>query len=321
MLGFSDEIFKTLNAGKISEQLQPSISDRINHIAELFHDFAVVDIFQFTQELSGELKVADYAASMLTQPRVWIRITKGNAVTVNDDLEANAIPFQKDKILPLAFSFESGVKLDSLTSKQISLFEIQDRSSQIAGAAVPAKPGEHWWDCCCGAGGKSLEIFDSVPGVKITATDSRTTILKNFRERTAKYHSQLATTVVDLELPLSKNFFGNRFDGIIADVPCTGSGTWGRSPENLKFFNEDSIQSYVKRQQTIISSALPFLKSNGTLVYITCSVFKSENEEMALWIAALPGMQLTESKFINGIDAYADSMFYAIFAKSGNQPA
>jgi 16S rRNA (cytosine967-C5)-methyltransferase len=314
--GPDDDIFKTLNAGKISEQPQPLVADRINHIAELFPDFAVADIFQFKQELSDGLMVDDYVASMLVQPRVWIRVTKGNATTVNDDLEANAIPFEKDKSLPSAFSFEPGVKLDSLTSKQINLFEIQDRSSQIAGAAVPAKPCEHWWDCCCGAGGKSLEIFDAVPGIKITATDSRATILKNFRERTEKYHSQLSTTVVDLELPLSKNFFGSKFDGIIADVPCTGSGTWARSPENLKFFNEDAIQNYVKRQQTIIASALPFLKSNGTLVYITCSVFKAENEDMANWIAALPGMKLSESKFIDGTRNFCDSMFYAKFMKT-----
>ncbi len=314
--GPDDEIFKTLNAVKISEQIQNSITDRINHIAELFPDFAAAEIFQFKHELSGEMKISEYAASMLVQPRVWIRVTKGNAAAVSDELEANEIPFEKDQMLPLAFSFESGVKLDTLKSRQNNLFEIQDRSSQIAGAAVPAKPGEHWWDCCCGAGGKSLEILDTIPGIKITATDSRATILKNFRERTEKYRSQLSTTVLDLEQEVPLNFFGSRFDGIIADVPCTGSGTWSRTPEYLTFFNKELVTDYVNRQKAIISSSVPFLKSQGSLIYITCSVFRMENEEMAAWIASLSGMTLKEEKFLDGSGEKSDSMYYAIFVKA-----
>ncbi len=313
--GPDNDIFKTLNEGRISEENNDSVAERIRHVCEVFPDFRHTDIFPFISGLSGELSVADYAASMLVQPRVWIRIAQGKEASVIDDLEANGISFEKDQELPLCYSFDPGVKLDALISKQKGHFEIQDRSSQLAGGVIPARTKEHWWDCCCGAGGKSLEVFDKIPGIRITATDSRASILKNFRERTQQYHSQLATTVLDLEQQVSESFFGSKFDGIIADVPCSGSGTWGRSPENLKFFKEHSIEHYVKRQQTIISSALPFLKSNGTLVYITCSVFKAENEAMASWISALPGMQLIESKFINGIETRADSMFYGVFVK------
>jgi len=313
--GDQDEIFKTLNNGMIAETALPTIAERIRFIAEIFSDFNVNDIFPFALPLSGNISGSDYAESMLTQPRVWIRIKEGKVATVIDDLEANGIPFEKDEENSGMLSFNSGVKLEVLNSKQKGFFEIQDRSSQLAGAAIPAKKGEHWWDCCCGAGGKSLEVFDKVPGVKITATDSRAAILKNYRERTQTYHSQLSTTLLDLEQPVSPGFFGSKFDGIIADVPCSGSGTWSRTPEYLRFFDAETIANYVKRQQTIIAATIPFLKTGGTLIYITCSVFKAENEDMAEWISSLSGMKLESQKHINGTSVLADSMFCGIFVK------
>ncbi len=313
--GPDNDIFKTLNEGRLSDENSGSIADRIKHVAEVFPDFRLTDIFSFTAALSDDISVTDYAASMLVQPRVWIRIAQGKEKSVIDDLEANGISFEKDKELPLCYSFDPGVKLDALVSKQKGYFEIQDHSSQKAGATIPAKSGEHWWDCCCGAGGKALEVFDKVPGVKITATDSRASILKNFRERTQQFHTQLSTTVLDLEQPVSASFFGSKFDGIIADVPCSGSGTWSRSPENLRYFNEGALTDYVERQKKIVSSAIPFLKPNGSLVYITCSVFTCENEEMVEWVTSIDGMKVSESGFINGSSALSDSMFYAIFSK------
>ncbi len=313
--GPGDEIFNLLNSDALIPADRLIANDRIQQITELFPAFQLADIFPFDFELSGGLTAPAYAKSMLVQPRVWIRIISGKENEVFEELQSNDIPFNNDIVTTSAVSLEPGVKLDGLVTKQKGYFEIQDRSSQIAGAAIPALTGEHWWDCCCGAGGKSLELFDKVPGIRITATDSRASILKNYRERTEKYHAQLATTVLDLEQPVAQNFFGNRFDGIIADVPCSGSGTWSRTPENLQIFKDAVLAGYVTRQKAIITASISFLKSKGRLAYITCSVFKAENEEMAAWIASLPGMSLQVEKFIDGWGEKADSMYYSIFVK------
>ena len=106
-----------------------------------------------------------------------------------------------------------------------------------------------------------------------------------------------------------------KFDIILCDAPCSGSGTWARSPEQLFFFNEKSLGAFAERQQKIVTNTLPFLKEDGLYFYITCSVFKKENEEMAAWIASRFSLQLLEQKYIAGYGAGADTMFVGVFWK------
>src|SRR5690606_23481303 len=62
-------------------------------------------------------------------------------------------------------------------------------------------------------------------------------------------------------------------DLIILDVPCSGSGTWGRSPEYLRFFDEKEIDHYAALQKKILTNSIPYLKKDGIILYSTCSVF------------------------------------------------
>ena len=66
---------------------------------------------------------------------------------------------------------------------------------------------------------------------------------------------------------------------IIADVPCTGSGTWGRTPEQLYYFEDRKIEEYASLQKQIVTNVISHLAPGGYFLYITCSVFKKENEE------------------------------------------
>ena len=155
--------------------------------------------------------------------------------------------------------------------------------------------------------------------IQITATDKRESILKNFNLRLSveqKRNVQLA--FADLEIADIKFNKRKLFDGILADVPCSGSGTWGRTPEMLNNFNLELLLEYTNRQKTILSNILPYLKPGGKLIYITCSVFRVENEEMATYISGLNGMKQLESAFVNGLPYNSDSMFYAIFERNGS---
>jgi 16S rRNA (cytosine967-C5)-methyltransferase len=105
------------------------------------------------------------------------------------------------------------------------------------------------------------------------------------------------------------------FDGIIADVPCSGSGTWSRTPEMLSIFRESTLKEYRDRQIHIIQNISGFLKKEKNLVYITCSVFKKENEDMIEAITQKTGLKLLESQLIQGYDRQADTMFVSLLAK------
>ncbi len=119
--------------------------------------------------------------------------------------------------------------------------------------------------------------YDINDEVQLTLSDKRRSILETLRKRFAKagiknYHSFVADLTTDnRQLPTVK------FDLIIADMPCTGSGTWARTPEQLYYFDKKQIEKYSMLQKQIVENIIPYLKPGGHLLYITCSVFKKEN--------------------------------------------
>ncbi|HEY2721190.1 MAG TPA: Fmu (Sun) domain-containing protein, partial [Chitinophagaceae bacterium] len=176
-------------------------------------------------------------------------------------------------------------------------------------------PPVHAWDSCAGSGGKSLLLYDIDPSVNITVSDIRKSILTNLGNRFAeagirKYRSYF----MDISQPGMK-FRDNKFDLVICDAPCTGSGTWSRTPEQLHYFDQTKIETYSSLQKKISSNIVPYLKENGFLVYITCSVFKKENEEVTQHIASETGLNLLDSKMLKGYEKKADTMFISLFRK------
>jgi 16S rRNA (cytosine967-C5)-methyltransferase len=106
---------------------------------------------------------------------------------------------------------------------------------------------------------------------------------------------------------------GSPFDYLLADVPCSGSGTWGRNPERLYFYRPEETAAYQARQQSIITFAIPMLKKKGSLLYMTCSVFRQENEDMAMYITEKLGLQMVQQQVFKGYETRADTMFAALF--------
>lgn len=288
---------------------------RIKHFQTLFPAFKINDLFPYDLPLSGNLQRADYAISMLKQPAVWIRISQQRVDEVKEILSAKAIPWHADSLNASTIAVDPATDIRSLDSFTKGYFEIQDRSSQECGLAIPAGNGQHWWDACCGAGGKSLQLLDRFPGVRITATDIRQSVLSEFNQRLQRSgRRDIPMTALDLEsdtIPFPTGFF----DGILLDVPCSGSGTWGRTPEWLTQFNQQTISLYTEKQKRITERVVPFLKTGGSLMYITCSVFRDENELMAGYTLEHHSLKLVDQHFVNGSRSLSDSMFYAIFKK------
>jgi len=107
---------------------------------------------------------------------------------------------------------------------------------------------------------------------------------------------------------------GQTYDLIICDAPCSGSGTWGRTPENLIHFKKESINQFSSLQKKIVSNTVPHLASNGYYLYITCSVYKEENEGVVAFIEdKFPHLQLKSKALITGYKKKADTMFAALF--------
>lgn len=266
-------------------------------------------------EFSAGLDKVSWFKSLLTLPKMFIRVRKNNAV-IEHILQENNIEFQKPG--PQTISLANGINLANILPEK--MYVIQDRSSQSSLepyfkiAHSRADQPLNIWDTCSGAGGKMLLLKDHLKESNILCTDIRPGILHNLRERAKLYgHRQVQTRLLDAGKTEQVNQLKETFDLVLSDVPCTGSGTWARTPEQFYFFDPGNIQKFATLQYTIANNACKKVQPGGHYVYITCSVFSAENESVVeRLLAENPHLQLLQQEFINGIPNQADCMFVAV---------
>ena len=196
---------------------------------------------------------------------------------------------------------------------------IQDYSSQQVlgplGRVIDVATKFSCWDCCAASGGKSILLRDHYHHAELTVSDLRESILFNLRNRFKRAGIKNYTSfVADLslvDLPVKKIF-----DLVICDAPCSGSGTWSRTPEQLLFFKNEKVIDYSSLQKKIALNATKGVRQGGYFLYITCSVFSKENEGVVEFIRSECGMQLLSAEYIKGYQEKADTLFTALFLRS-----
>jgi 16S rRNA (cytosine967-C5)-methyltransferase len=263
---------------------------------------------------SEGINKADWLRSMLSRPKLFLKVVP--------QYYNEVLQLLKEALLVFETFDECGIALPNGTSVEKILspkmYRIQDASSQQTAKFFQVKNNESCWDCCSGAGGKSLLVKDIAPRSLLSVSDVRKSILENLAERFRLYGYPipecLLLSVADAQQTQSI-LTNRRFDHIIADVPCSGSGTWARTPEQLYYFDAATLCSFSKRQKEIAHNALRYLRPNGgTFTYITCSVFAEENEAVVTDILEKnSALKLVQQKLINGLASAADSMYVAVF--------
>jgi len=272
--------------------------------------FHLEDIFPFEYELSNGISKEDWLYSLLIQPDLFIRVRKKKE-RITTLLHQNGIAYQW--LYENCMSLPNGVAIDKML--QADDYVVQDASSQLTGNYFHPEAGEYWYDCCSGAGGKSLLLKDLQPEVKLSVSDKRGSILDNLEDRFRLYHHKLPESfLIDLtdEEQLELSFGGQQFDGVICDVPCTGSGTWARTPEQLYYYDPANLENVTQTQKTIAKNVAQYVKPGGRLIYITCSAFKEENENVVAYLTSETSLKEEHTELINGTDYKADSMFVSV---------
>lgn len=275
--------------------------------------FQLERLFPEGVDMSAGISRGAWLSAMLQQPLLFIRVRKARQ-KVEEILAGNGITYTAIGAHTLALP--NGAPIDKLLPDEV--YVVQDASSQETGKWFQPAKNEHWYDCCSGAGGKSLLLKDIEPTVKLAVSDIRDTILHNLRDRFRRYgHQAPAAYVTNVSdaTALAASLKGARFDNIICDVPCTGSGTWARTPEQMYFFDVAQVARFSQLQLTIATNVAAYLKPGGRLHYITCSVFQQENGAVVDKLVAATGLKLLEATLINGIAQKADSMFIAVLEK------
>ena len=251
------------------------------------------------------------ALSHFSQPRVFIRVRPGKQQKVNDIIDRNGLAAMA--VSDSSWSFPQGLSLEAFFDLDRDVV-IQDLSSQKVAGFFPEKlaPGALVWDACAASGGKSILLNDSFPKIKLQVTDIRETIIMNLRKRfEAAGIVHFKSFVSDLTKPLMPNNTG-AFDLVVADVPCSGSGTWRRTPEQLYYFKTERIAEFSELQKKIVSNIAAAVKPGGYFLYITCSVFREENEAIIEWLTAHSNLNVSKMGVINGLEFRSDTMFAAL---------
>jgi len=303
-------------------QLQPAWNEQISApVSEKLTlsgagDLIADQLFPFTGELSAGIDANAFALSYLQQPHFFIRIRHNKQDKIQAILKQANVPFELHENRT-TLALPNGTKIEELIPDK-SWYEVQDASSQQTGLLFKPAKGQRWWDCCAASGGKSILLKDQEPNVQLLVSDVRRSILENLQQRFAAAGvKNYEARVADLTNPAFPGTMGNvKFDGIILDAPCSGSGTWGRTPESLSFFKKEEIQRYQDLQKRIADNVIHFVKPGGTLIYITCSVFKKENEDMVAFIEANSDLRKEEGGVIPGYGSGADTMFAVKFRRN-----
>lgn len=218
-------------------------------------------------------------------PSTIIRLRTPEAAS---ELTAEGIALAPADLLSSAQRIEAGDITATQAFRQGRVV-IQDAGSQLVAALMGRADqgeGDRILDCCAAPGGKTLAIADRNPRSLITAVEihpHRARLMKNLLSSDATIPSaQIHIVAADVRhLPVSQTF-----DRVLADVPCTGTGTLSRNPEIKWRLTDDDLQELRQIQLGILRFALHYVAPGGRLVYSTCSLEREENDDVVETILA-----------------------------------
>lgn len=266
-----------------------------------------------------------FLKNLEAKPPLYLRANYADKVTeIENELKAagfEVTTIRRDSGL-ITFAVKGTTPIYELQALKKGFIEIQDLASQLLGEAVDAHPGMSVWDVCAGGGGKTLQIASQMQNRGVLyASDIRDYKLDELKLRTRRggFHN-VRRFVYDAEKSptLTREITNSGgFHRILVDAPCSSSGTLRRNPDVRFRIQNDDPEKFAALQLKILVSVEPYLRSQGRLVYSTCSVFRIENEDVvAKFIAAHPQYRVVDSKLVGSPELDSDSMFYCILAKA-----
>ena len=222
------------------------------------------------------------ADALLARAPLWVRLQRGDGQRLSETFTAASWTWQRSELLPSAFKLPAEADVAKTDLYRDGEIEIQDLGSQLILASIGVEPGASWLDACAGAGGKTLQLAQLLgPSGHVDAYDIRPEALAELRLR-----SQRAglTNVTTLSASPDRSY-----DGVLVDAPCSGTGTWRRSPHLKWTTTPAQIEAFAARQGTLLQDFSRRVRPGGRLVYATCSLSRRENAEViAAFLAANP---------------------------------
>ncbi len=263
------------------------------------------------REIWDDKEVETFCCFNNTRAPLSLRV-RGNAQQIMNDLKSNGIPCSRDE------RFEELITIDASYSVSQDFFAshewvIQDGAASLVAPLLGVESGWTIWDICAAPGGKTFHMADLMTGKgKIISTDRSNNRLDLLRER----REQLSLNCIDVfnldlihESPPSN--FGP-FDAILADVPCSGWGTFRRNPDLRWRLHPDDLYHLAENTLQLLENVQKYLKIGGVLVYSTCTLSPEENEQVIRTF-----LSMHDNFSIESVIPYLNSSFHDAVTSEG----
>ncbi len=211
-----------------------------------------------------------------SEPKMTVRV---DSPATREELASTGIELEPGQILANAFSVAAGNFTASAAFRE-GRVRLQDEGSQLVAELVPR--GETILDCCAAPGGKTLILAQRNPDARIVACESSPQRLARLQERLEGLGDRVECRLADVAALEEQA----TFDAVLADVPCSGTGTLGRNPEIRHRLTLEELERQASRQRAILRAALRAARPGGFVIYSTCSLEPEENEEVVATVLA-----------------------------------
>lgn len=253
------------------------------------------------------------------RPPMWMRVNQQHHTTEQYQqlLQQNGIESISDEHLTNAIRLVAPIPVNKLPEFEQGSVSVQDLSAQYAAHLLAPQNGETILDLCAAPGGKTTHILEIAPQAEVLAVDIDPQRVKRINENLSRLKLNATVKVGDGTKP-EEWCNDQQFDRILLDAPCSATGVIRRHPD-IKWLRRDSdIDELAKLQYQILNQIWPYLKSNGILVYATCSILPNENTiQISRFL-----QQQTDARLIGDVMQFlptengGDGFFYAKLQKN-----
>ena len=199
------------------------------------------------------------------------------------------------------------------------LVSVQDAGAQISAHVLDPQPGQHVVDACAAPGGKTGHILE-LADVQMTALDRDCERLDRVRENLQRLGFRAKTQCTDA-VDLASWWDGEPVDCVLLDAPCSASGVVRRHPDIKWLRRPEDIAGFAGQQRRLLNALWQAVARGGKLLYVTCSIFREENEEQVEWFLSRHADARLESQHDcqgSGLllpSKEHDGFFHALFEK------
>ncbi len=248
--------------------------------------------------------------ALLENPPIILRAI-GDREQAQKILREDGIETMPTKLSPYGLILPEYKNLTGTKAWKEGLIEIQDEGAQLVALDIGVKPNDTVFDFCAGAGGKSL-IFAQMMQNKglIWAYDITAKKLFELVKRATRAHIDIIQIQPQLPPPTKQ------FDYVVVDAPCSGCGTWRRSPNMRWHLTEKQLRHITESQAEILNRAEAYVKDGGRLAYITCSLTTDENEtQVEAFLSGHPNYKVIKQKRYSPARTGTDGFFLCLMEK------